>query len=88
MTSVYTITITQCLVLMAGVVNRWVKMMRKELCEDPPLASLPSEILPISALNERSGELNWILNTLKIFPFPFLLLKCFLKSTFLIITYS
>lgn len=41
-----------CLVAMTGIVNRWVKMMRiVELGEDPPLASLPSAILPISALN-------------------------------------
>lgn len=40
-----------CLVLMTGAVNRWIKMIIVGLCEDPPLVSLPSEILPISALN-------------------------------------
>lgn len=41
-----------CLVLMTGAVNRWIKMMRiAGVCEDPPLVSLPSEILPISAPN-------------------------------------
>lgn len=34
--------------------NKWVKMMRiVDLCEDPRLVSLPSEILPISALNYK-----------------------------------
>lgn len=41
-----------CLVSLAGVVNRWIKIMRKELCKDPTLASLPSGILPFSDLKE------------------------------------
>lgn len=51
-----------CLVLMTEAVNKWVKMMRiVDLCEDPRLVSLPSEILPISALNykEMMNLLDW-----------------------------
>lgn len=48
------IMIILCLVLMTEAVNKWVKMMRiVDLCEDPRLVSLPSEILPISALNYK-----------------------------------
>lgn len=47
------IMIILCLVLMTEAVNKWVKMMRiVDLCEDPRLVSLPSEILPISALKK------------------------------------
>lgn len=39
---------------MTEAVSKWVKMMRiVDLCEDPRFVSLPSEILPISALNYK-----------------------------------